>query len=349
MTNASEDAPVIDRADGVCLWDADGRRYIDGTSSGGGTVHCHRHPAIDIAIRDQMDRVAHTTLDHEPALELARRLTSLAPEGLRRVVFSDCRQMAMERAREMAVAYWRGRRTGFVTAADAADLEQIMRRDQTADPAAVIVEPRAGDARAVRELCDAHGVLMIADESATGFGRTGRMFACDHDGVAPDLMVLAGGLAGGYLPLAATLAGERIPPFDHACSGNALACAAALASLNVFDQEKTIELLQPKIALLEKLLRPIAAIESVREVRQHGLIVEIELEGFPADARTGRQVAIEARRRGAIVDARGDVVVLMPPLGIDHHQLRRLGDVVCRSIESATGAAAADDDLAEAA
>ena len=346
MTFADEDAPVIDRADGVCLWDADGRRYIDGIASGGGTVHCHRHPAIDIAIRDQMDRLAHTTMDHAPALELSRRLLAIAPPGLERVVYSDCEQMAMERAREMAVAYWRGRRTRLVTAGTATELEQVMRRGDAAEVAGVVVQPLAGQARAVRELCDAHGVLMIADETTTGFGRTGRMFACEHDEVAPDILCLARGVTGGYLPLAATLGTGRIPPVHEPYAGNPLACAAAIASLNVFEQEKTIERLQPKIALLEKLLQRVAAIRTVREVRQNGFLVEIELDD-PADG-TGRLVTAEARRRGAILAAYSEVVALMPPLGMDHQQLRRLIDIVARSIEAATGAAL-DDGLADAA
>ena len=134
--------------------------------------------------------------------------------------------------------------------------------------AAGILTHPDGYLRAVRELCDRHDVLMIVDEVATGFGRTGRMFACEHEDVAPDLMCLAKGITGGYLPLAATLATERIYEgflgehqefrtffHGHTYTGNPLACAAAIANLNVFEQEDTIEKLQPKIELLEKLLR----------------------------------------------------------------------------------------------
>jgi adenosylmethionine-8-amino-7-oxononanoate aminotransferase len=188
------------------------------------------------------------------------------------------------------------------------------------------------------------------------------MFACEHEDVAPDLMCVAKGITGGYLPLAATLTTERIYEgflgehqefrtffHGHTYTGNPLACAAAIANLGVFEQEQTIEKLQPKIALLEKLLRGVARIPTVREVRQRGMMVGIDLEEFPLEARMGHQVTLEARRRGAIVRPLGDVVVLMPPLSIDHSELRRLIDIVGHAIEAATGADLDADDLAAAA
>src|SRR3712207_6302852 len=161
------------------------------------------------------------------------------------------------------------------------------------------------------------------------------------------------------MPLAATLATERIYEgflgrFDefktffhgHTYTGNPLACAAAIANLNVFEQERTIEKLQPKIELLEKLLRRVAVIPAVREIRQRGFMVGIELDDFPIEARMGHQVTLEARRRGAIVRPLGDVVVLMPPLAIDPAELRQLVDIVGASIESAAGSASASERLA---
>ena len=147
----------------------------------------------------------------------------------------------------------------------------------------------------MRDLCDRHGVLLILDEVATGFGRTGSMFACDHEGVAPDLLCLAKGITGGYLPLAATLASEEIYEgflgeheefrtffHGHTYTGNPLACAAGIATLDVFREERTLERLQPKIRLLGELLEPIAAHPAVREVRRCGFMVGIELRGAPA-------------------------------------------------------------------
>jgi adenosylmethionine-8-amino-7-oxononanoate aminotransferase len=203
----------------------------------------------------------------------------------------------------------------------------------------------------VRELCDRYGALLICDEVATGFGRTGRMFACEHEDVSPDLMCLAKGITGGYLPLAATLTTEEIYEgflgeheefrtffHGHTYTGNPLACAAALANLRLFEQESTLERLEPKIRLLEELLEPIAALPVVAEVRQRGFMVGIELGGFPVEARMGHQVTLEARRRGAIVRPLGDVVVLMPPLGIEAAELRKLLAIAGDSIAAATAA-----------
>jgi adenosylmethionine---8-amino-7-oxononanoate aminotransferase len=189
---------------------------------------------------------------------------------------------------------------------------------------------------------------------ATGFGRTGRMFACEHEEVSPDLLCLAKGITGGYLPLAATLTSERIyeaflGEFEefraffhgHTYTGNPLACAAALATLDVFREERTLERLRPKIELLAALLRPLATHPAVREVRRCGFMVGIELEEFPPELRMGHRVTLEARRLGAIIRPLGDVVVLMPPLAISEADLRRLLTITAGAIEAATAAAEA--------
>jgi adenosylmethionine-8-amino-7-oxononanoate aminotransferase len=406
-----ESAPVIDRAEGTTLFDTDGRAYIDGVSSLWCNVHGHRHPAIDAAVRAQLDRVAHSTmlgLTHAPAIELAARLVELAPPGLTRVFYSDSGSTAVEVALKMAFQFWaqRGdpaaaRRRGFICLrnayhgdtigsvsvggidlfhacyepllfgarqVDAGDVGQLaaLLAAEGDEIAAMIVEPLVqgaagilvhppGYLRAVRELCDAHGVLLICDEVATGFGRTGRMFACEHEDVAPDLLCVAKGLTGGYLPLAATLATERI--YDgflgaheqwrtffhgHTYTGNPLACAAALATLDVFDDERTLERLGPKIELLGRLLdeqvRPLAA---VTDVRQRGFMVGVELGGLPAARRTGHLVTVAARRLGAIIRPLGDVVVLMPPLAIAEAELRRLLAITAAAITEAGGPATA--------
>src|SRR3954451_4269118 len=229
--------------------------------------------------------------------------------------------------------------------------------------AAVVLEPLvqgaagmlphpAGYLRAVRRLCDRHGVLLICDEVATGFGRTGTMFACEQEGVSPDLLCLAKGLTGGYLPLAATLATERIyegflGAFEqfrtffhgHTYTGNPLACAAALATLAVFEQEHTLERLQPKIALLGDLLAEhVATLQSVAEIRRRGFMVGIDLAAFPVASRMGHRVTLEARARGAIVRPLGDTVVLMPPLSIAPDELTRLVEITAAAIEAAAEA-----------
>jgi len=227
--------------------------------------------------------------------------------------------------------------------------------------AAVVVEPLVqgaagmllhppGYLRAVRELCDRHGVLLICDEVATGFGRTGRMFACEHEDVAPDFLCLAKGITGGYLPLAATLTTERVYEaflgaheeyrtffHGHTYTGNPLACAAALATLDVFVQERTLDRLQVKIELLGRWLRSyVEPLPTVAEVRRRGFMTGIELTGFDPAERMGHQVALAARRRGAIVRPLGDVVVLMPPLSITEPDLRRLVSITAEAIAEAT-------------
>jgi adenosylmethionine---8-amino-7-oxononanoate aminotransferase len=247
---------------------------------------------------------------------------------------------------------------------DTADLERVLAVHEE-EIAAVIVEPLVqgaagmlthppGYLRAVRELCDRFGVLLICDEVATGFGRTGKMFACEHEGVAPDLLCLAKGLTGGYLPLAATLATERIydgflgPPEEyrtffhgHTYTGNPLACAAALANLDAFEQERTIEHLHAKIELLWELLEEVGAMPEVSEVRGRGTMVGIDLGAHDPALRLGHQVTLEARKRGAIIRPLGDVIVLMPPLSISEADLRKLVELTRESITAACTAAGA--------
>jgi adenosylmethionine-8-amino-7-oxononanoate aminotransferase len=245
---------------------------------------------------------------------------------------------------------------------DAADLERVLACHEE-EIAALIVEPLVqgaagmlvhppGYLREARELCDRFGVLLICDEVATGFGRTGTMFACEQEGVAPDLLCLAKGLTGGYLPLAATLATERIYEgflgaheqyrtffHGHTYTGNPLACAAALASLEAFEQERTLERLQPKIEQLGHELEAIEAMPEVAEVRRRGTMTGIDLGQHDPALRLGHRVAVEARERGAIVRPLGDVVILMPPLSISAEELTRLTDITAASIEAAVASA----------
>ncbi len=398
-----EDAPVIVRAEGTDLIDSTGRRYIDGTSSLWCNVHGHRHPGIDKAIRDQLDRVAHSTmlgLTHPAAAELAARLVEIAPPGLNRVFYSDSGSTATEIALKMAFQYWRQqggahtRRSQYVSLTEAYhgdtvgavsvggidlfhscyepllfDSHQVAPGDadelecildfHKGEIAAVIVEPLVqgaagirvqppGYLRKVRELCDEHDTLLICDEVATGFGRTGTMFACEQERVAPDLMCIAKGLTGGYMPLAATLATERIYEgflgqhedfrtffHGHTYTGNPLACAAALANLDAFDSEGTLLRLQPKIRLLGELLRQVGESPRVSEVRGRGFMAGIDLGEHDSAMRMGHRVTLAARERGAIVRPLGDTVVLMPPLAISKAELRRLVGIVAQSIDAA--------------
>ncbi len=255
---------------------------------------------------------------------------------------------------------------------DAADLERVLSTHEE-EVAALIVEPLVqgaagmlvhppGYLREARELCDHFGVLMICDEVATGFGRTGTMFACEQEDVAPDLLCLAKGLTGGYLPLAATLTTERIyegflgAPEEqrtffhgHTYTGNPLACAAAIANLDAFEQEQTLAHLQPKIELLGEQLEAVAAMPEVKEVRRCGFMVGIDLGEHDPALRVGQRVTLEARERGAIIRPLGDVVVLMPPLAISERELEALIEITAESIEVACAAYPASGHLAQAA
>jgi adenosylmethionine---8-amino-7-oxononanoate aminotransferase len=418
-----EGAVVIERAEGTDLIDHEGRRYIDGVSSLWCNVHGHRHPLIDRAVRDQLERVAHTTmlgLTHPSAAELAARLVDIAPPGLNRVFYSDSGSTAVEVALKMAFQFWqqRGgedvRRTSFVHLEDAyhgdtigsvsvggidlfhgayapllfralqvasgddGEMERVLAAHE-GEIAAVVVEPLVqgaagilvhppGYLRRVRELCNRHGVLLICDEVATGFGRTGTMFACEQERVSPDFLCVGKGLTGGYLPLAATLATERVYEgflghhedfrtffHGHTYTGNPLACAAALANLDAFWAERTLLRLQPKIRLLHDRLGAVGELPEVAQVRGRGFMVGIDLGEHDPGLRLGHRVTLEARDRGAIIRPLGDVIVLMPPLAISKADLGRLISITADSIRAAHASAhggerpAAPAELREAA
>jgi adenosylmethionine---8-amino-7-oxononanoate aminotransferase len=221
--------------------------------------------------------------------------------------------------------------------------------------AGMITQP-AGYMKRVRELCSKYEVLLIADEVATGFGRTGTMFACDREGVTPDLMALSKGLTAGYLPLAATLATEEIYRaflgkyeefktffHGHSYTGNPLGCAVALANLEIFRTEETLATLQPKIALLSQLLKPILRLPHVGDIRQQGFMVGIELvrdrttrEPYPLEVRVGHRVAQEARKRGLLIRPLGHIIVLIPPLSVSRRILTRMVTILSDSIRAAT-------------
>ncbi len=401
------DPLVIVSGEGVYLYDEEGVRYLDAVSSLWANVHGHRHPVIDRAVRDQLDRIAHTTLlglTNEPAVELARRIVEIAPKGLARVFYCCDGAAAVEAALKMSYQYWLrkggklARKKRFVSFTNgyhgdtlgavgvggidlfhgiyrdllspsvrlpyaycyrchlglsypscdmrcAGDLEAHLERHH-GETAAVIVEPKVqgaagmvvapdGFMREVADLCARYGVHLIADEVATGFGRTGRMFACEHDGVSPDIMCLGKGISGGYLPLSATVASEEI--FEgfldddpaatffhgHTYAGNPLACAAGLGSLAVFEEEDVPAKLPRKVDRLSEKLAGLCDMPHVGDVRQAGLMVGVELvsrkdtgERFPARAGIGAKVCSAMRRRGVISRPIGDVALLVLPLAV---------------------------------
>ncbi len=221
--------------------------------------------------------------------------------------------------------------------------------------AGILVWPRGVLSR-IKSLCEKHNILLIADEVATGFGRTGRMFACNHEKITPDFLCLAKGLSGGYLPLAATLTTRRI--FDgflfpykaqktffhgHTYTGNALGCAAALANIGIFEKEKTLDKLLPKVRYFASRLEAFSALKHVGQVRQKGLMAGIELVRDKAskapyrwEEKVGVRVCEEARRNGVLLRPLGDVIVLMPPLSIAKNEMDMLLDVTYAGIKEVT-------------
>lgn len=405
-----DDPLIIDRAEGNYLIDTNGKRYLDGVSSLWVNVHGHHKKEIDQAVKDQIDKLSHSTLlglANTPSVELAEKLIAVAPKGLAKVFYSDNGSTAVEVAIKMAYQYWQntgrtnkkmlvhlsnsyhGDTLGSVSVGgidlfykvyrdlifktiafdDLAHLEKLeeLFKENHKQIAAFIVEPLIqgaagmllwpkGALKKICELCAQYKILLICDEVATGFGRTGKMFACEHEGVTPDILCLAKGLTGGYLPLAATLTTQKI--FDgfladykdqktffhgHTYTGNPLACAAALASLEVFENEGTLEALAPKIKYFDNKLKMFYNYPHVGEVRQLGLMVGIELvkdcatmEPFAWEEKIGVKVCAKARERGVILRPLGNVIVLMPPLSVTNEELKYLIETVSWAIEQVT-------------
>ena len=371
---------VIERGEGVYLFDTDGRRYIDGNASIWTNIHGHNHPAINAAIVAQLENIAHSSFlgaTHEPGVELAQRLVELFPaNSLERVFYTDDGSTAVECALKMAVQYhqlrdeahrcefiafeggyhgdtvgaaalggistFHGRFRGLGMAVrHLAEVRQLGEVDG-GTVAAVVIEPLiqgaagmrlwpGGMLRELRSWCDAHGALLIFDEVMTGFGRTGKMFACQHEGVTPDLLALAKGLTGGYLPLAATLTTQSVYDtflggrdrtfyYGHSYCGNPLGCAAGIANLRVFEDESTLDSLTEKIEHLTVALGDLQTSNSrVGEVRQLGLIAGVDLER--GDGTLGAEVCLAAREHGLLTRPILDTVVLMPPLSISVAQI----------------------------
>lgn len=427
------DITIITRGKGTHLYDAKGKKYLDGVSSLWCNVHGHQTPEIDRAIEKQLKKIAHSTLlgaSNEPAILLAEKLVGLAPKGLTRVFYSDSGSEANEIAAKMAFQYWRQTRPGrgksagsaknlFLTVregyhgdtlgsvslggidlfhgifgpmlfktlkvksphgypsrrvsnerwlADCVQEAEAVFRKYGSRLAAVHMEPLIegaggmlahpwGYLKAVRRLCDRYDVLLILDEVATGFGRTGTMFACEQEGVRPDLLCVAKNLTGGYLPVAATLATERVyraflGTFEsgrtfyhgHTFTGNQLGCAAALANLKLMEKPGFLGGIQDKSRILRDLLEPLTAHPHVSDIRLRGLMGGIELVGnkktgkpYPYHLKMGYRVCAEAKKRGVLLRPLGNVVVLMPPLAISRRDLMRLIEVLSRSIDRATG------------
>lgn len=422
-----EATPIIVEGEGFDLIDADGKRYLDGISSLWCNVHGHRVPAIDNAIRQQLDKVAHTTLlglASQPSIELAHELVRMTPDILTQVFYSDSGATAVEVALKLAYQYhqqksaapeqrdlficvgqaYHGDTIGSVSVGGIelfhrvyrhmlfptatvpspvamrlpdghdraswlkhcfAEVERVIQQNKER-AAGFVIEPLVQGAAGilvhppgylthVRKLCTTYNIPLIADEVAVGFGRTGKMFACDHENVQPDIMCLAKGITGGYLPLAATMATDEIyeaflgAPHEgrtffhgHTYTGNPLGCAAALASLQLFEENDVMANVAKMESLIERKLQKLANHPHVAEVRQRGIMVGIDLVAnksplteFDNKLRLGHQVTLAARERGVILRPLGDVIVLMPAPAMPLDKVTHLCEVALESIDVA--------------
>jgi adenosylmethionine-8-amino-7-oxononanoate aminotransferase len=396
---------VVERAEGRELIDVDGRRYLDAISSLWVVTLGHRVPELDAAVRDQLDRVAHSTLlgnGNRAVIELAEALGEVVPVDDPMFLFASDGAAAVEQALKIAFQYWWNRgvreRTQFLTLGDAyhgdtvgslslgaggfgTDLFDplrfpgVIRTPGYHQPgwleaalaalaqhgdrlAAVVVEPlvqgAAGMYMAAPEdvgrlgaACREAGALLVCDEVATGFGRTGTLFASEQCGLRPDLMAVGKGLAGGYLPMSATVAarpvadaflGEDLGPetlyHGHSFSGNALAAAVALRHLRLFEEWDVLANVRARSAQLASRLSKLTAYPAVAEVRVCGLMAGVELAPPEEGLRWGRRVCGAAVEAGVLLRPLGDVVVVMPILTSTAAEVDRIADVVETAIDS---------------
>jgi adenosylmethionine-8-amino-7-oxononanoate aminotransferase len=414
---------LVDRAEGVWLWTARGRKLMD-SFAGLAVVNVgHGRREIAEAIAEQTVRLAYypTTrqFSNRPAAELAEKLAALTPGDLTYTMFAVSGSEANERSMQIARHYWlaRGQQgkykvisqrgayhgatvgtfavcglphmaepyaplfvPGFakvepphpfrdrghgtdeeLVARRAAELSQAILREGPETVSAVILEPvvssggfiipPVGWLKAVRAVCDELDVLMIADEVITGFGRTGRWFACEHDGVTPDLMSVAKGITSGYIPLSASVARRRLADafpataaqenvHPNTYAAHPVACAAALANLRIMEQDRLVENAEKMGArLLDGLQLAVGRSPIVGEVRGRGLMVCVDFvepdgSGRALDGAKVAELDRKAWERGAIVYARGTVLRLAPPLCITAAETDQLVDIVADSIGS---------------
>ncbi len=417
--------PIV-RGEGVRLIDMDGNSYIDGVSSWWVNLFGHNHPRLIRALQEQSEKISHhifAGFTHEPAVELASRLSALAPPGLEKVFYTDNGSSAVEAALKMSFQCWQqsGKpdKTRFVSLTEAyhgetvgalsvggcelyrnvyrpiltegysvqgpncfrcpwgqersscaaecfCAMEQLVAENHP-KIAAVIIEPLVQGAagmriyppiylRKLRALCDRYEIHYIADEIAVGFGRTGRFFANEHAEVAPDLLCLSKGITGGTMPLAAVLATQKIYDafyddyvslkaflHSHSYTGNPLACAVAVETLNIFNDERVLENLPERMAILDRHGNELATLPQVGEFRRCGMIAAVELvtdkvskEPYPWQQRRGYQVYQQALLRGALLRPLGNVIYFMPPLTIPLAELETLLEIARESILAVT-------------
>ncbi len=402
-TYATNRPVIVDYAEGRELVDVDGTRYLDAISSLWVTTLGHRVPELDAAAREQLDRVAHTTMlgnGNRITIELAEALAPRVPVSEPHFLFASDGAAAVEQAIKIAFQYWTNQgitsRTRYLALGGAyhgdtigaisigaggfgtdmfdplrfnvlrapgyddlgwADTAVAMIAAHAHELAAVVIEPLVQGAAGmwvtdpesverVGDACREHNVLLIADEVATGFGRTGTLFATEQCRIRPDLMCIGKGLTGGYLAMAATVASRRVyeaflgPDLSemtlyhgHSFSGNALAAAVALRHLQLFEELEVLANVRGRAAQLHERLSDLAIDNpAIKVVRQRGLMVGVELNPPADDLRWGRRVCAASVERGVLLRPLGDVVVIMPILTSTADEIDRIVDVLAASI-----------------
>ncbi|MEJ6512687.1 MAG: adenosylmethionine--8-amino-7-oxononanoate transaminase [Actinomycetota bacterium] len=402
-TYATNRPVIVDYAEGRELVDVDGTRYLDAISSLWVTTLGHRVPELDAAAREQLDRVAHTTMlgnGNRITIELAEALAPCVPVSEPHFLFASDGAAAVEQAIKIAFQYWTNQgitsRTRYLALGGAyhgdtigaisigaggfgtdvfdplrfnvlrapgyddlgwADTAVAMIATHAHELAAVVIEPLVQGAAGmwvtdpesverVGDACREHNVLLVADEVATGFGRTGTLFATEQCRIRPDIMCIGKGLTGGYLAMAATVASRRVyeaflgPDLSemtlyhgHSFSGNALAAAVALRHLQLFEELEVLANVRDRAAQLHERLSELAIDNTaIKVVRQRGLMVGVELNPQDDDLRWGRRVCAASVERGVLLRPLGDVVVIMPILTSTADEIDRIVDVLAASI-----------------
>lgn len=415
---------VIEKGEGLYIYDIDGNRYLDAISSWWCNLFGHANKRINSAIMNQINKIEHVifaNFSNIPAIELSERLVRITPGRLEKVFFADNGSSAVEVALKMSFHYHqqigKEKKKRFVGLSDAyhgetlgalsvGDLDRYSKvykplmidtlrvegpdcyrcpykkhrdecnsecfehmdktlRENHEDISAVIIEPIIQGAagmkiyspiylKKLRSLCDKYDINIIADEIAVGYGRTGKMFACEHSGISPDIMCLSKGLTAGYLPMAVVMTSNKLYNafygdyndgkaflHSHTYSGNALGCAVALEVLKMFEEDNVIEMINKKALLLNKIVKEeLSDNPWIGEIRSIGLINAIELvkdkknkEPFPHEERIGYEIYKIGLEKGIVLRPIGNVLYFNPPYIIEEDEMREMVRLCKESIE----------------
>ena len=417
---------LIERGEGIYIYDSDGNKYIDAISSWWVNTLGHSVPRLNKVLTEQANKIEHVLLadfTHKPAIELAEKLIKLAGEPFSKVFYSDDGSTAVEVAIKMAYQYWyqkgQSQKKHFVSMTDSyhgdtlgsvsvggislykeifkplvfetmkvcapycyrcpknntketcsiqciKDVEMLFEK-RGFEIAAIIVEPLVQGAagmrmypieylKRLRKLCDEYNILLIDDEVAMAFGRTGKHFAFEHANIKPDIFCVAKGITAGYIPLAATIATNKIYQafhddyhklkafyHGHSFTGNPIACAIAVENLKIMEEENIIENLHPKINAFKKSLEKFKDLKNVGDIRHIGMIGALEIvkdkttkEPHHFSERIGHKIFLEAMKRGALLRPTGNVIYFIPPLIITEGQIEELTQIAYDSIKAVT-------------